>query len=119
MDTVTTASTATRPVLSGTEATRRVALLAELKAALDALGVQAVLARNRRLVLRGDGSPLTASGPTDPQLYVFLGDDAEIVTTDGNRYEFTTALPCPIGDPQAAAASLATRLHLDRQRQPR
>lgn len=101
-----------KPVLPESEAARRVLLLTELQAALDALGVQAVLARNRRIVLRAEGSSLGASGPTDPQLHIFLDDGTEIATTDGTRYHFTTAQAHPASDPQAAAASLASRLHI-------
>jgi hypothetical protein len=95
-----------QPVLTGAEVTRRVTLLAELQDALAALGIQSVLVRNRRLVLRSTSNGPARSGPTDPQLHVFVGDGTEIATTDGTRYQFTVGMACPVGDPQAAAASL-------------
>jgi len=103
-----------KPVLPESEVARRVLLLAELQAALDALGAQAVLVRNRRIVLRDEGSDLGSSGPTDPQLHIFLGDGSEIATTDGTQYEFTTAQAHPADDPQAAAGSILGRLHAHR-----
>src|SRR5215467_7081154 len=115
----TAPSTAARPVLTDAEATRHVMLLAELQAALATRGMQSLLVRNRRLVLRAEGSGLEPSGPTDPQLHVYADDGTEIATTDGARYEFTTGPACPAGDPQAAAASLASRLHVHRKEQPR
>lgn len=115
----TTPNTAVRPVLAESEVTRRVMLLAELQAALDALGIQAVLVRNRRLVLRAAGSGLEPSGPTDPQLHIFADDGTEIASIDGARYEFSAGPSCPADDPQAAAASLACLLHVHRQEQPR
>lgn len=107
------------PILPDAEVARRVALLAELQAALDALGVQAVLVRNRRIVLRAAGSGREPCGPTDPQLHIFLRDGTEIATTDGALYEFSTGPTHPVSDPQAAADSLVSRLHLHRQEQPR
>jgi hypothetical protein len=107
----TASNAAARPVLAESEVARRVTLLAKLQAALAALDVQAVLVRNRRIVLRAEGCSFRSSGPTDPQLHIFLDDDTEIATTDGTRYEFTTTQPHPASDPQAAAASLLGRLH--------
>jgi hypothetical protein len=105
-----TASARDQPVLPAAEVTRRVTLLAELQDAFTAHDVQAVLVRNRRIVLRATGTGLEPSGPTNPQLHVFLGDGTEIATTDGTQYEFTTGPAHLIGDPQAAATSLLGRL---------
>lgn len=108
-----------RPVLAESEVTRRLMLLVELQAALAAHGVQSLLVRNRRIVLRAQGSGLEPSGPTDPQLHIFVGDGTQIATTDGARYEFTTGPAHPASDPQAAAASIASRLRIHPQEQPR
>lgn len=110
--------TADQPIISDAEVTRRVALLAELQAALGAAGVQALLVRNRRIVLRSAGTGREPSGPTDPQLHIFLDDGTEIATTDGTRYEFTTGPAHPATDPQAAVDSLTGRLHLLRPERP-
>jgi hypothetical protein len=110
------ASTATeRPILDHREVARRVTLLAELQAALAALGIQSVLVRNRRIVLRAASKGWEPSGPTDPQLYVFAPDDTEIVTTDGALYQFVSGAACPADDPLAAAAGLRDRLHIQPQ----
>lgn len=98
-------STPARPVLPESEATLRVTLLAELQSALAAPGIQSVLVRNRRLVLRASG-PWEPSGPTEPHLHVFLADGTEKVTTDGTKYHFTSGPAYPADDPQAAAADL-------------
>jgi hypothetical protein len=54
-------------VLTDAYATSRRLLLAELQAALNAIGVRSVLAGNRRLVLRYEQDHYEPSGPTDPQ----------------------------------------------------
>ena len=46
-------------------------LLTELQAALSGLGIQCVLARRHRLVLRYTENPVPPSGRTDPTLHVF------------------------------------------------
>lgn len=108
-----------RTILREAEVIRRLTLLTELQAALAALGIQSLLVRNRRLVLRSAGNSLEPSGPTDPQLHIFGNDGTEIATTDGTNYEFSTCPAHPADDPQAAAASLYGHLHLHRQEQPR
>lgn len=108
-----------KTILPEAEVIRRVALLTELQGALAALGIQSLLVRNRRLVLRSAGNGLEPSGPTDPQLHVFADDGTEIATTDGALYEFTTCPAHSADDPQAAAASLSGRLRIHRQEQPR
>jgi len=112
-------SASDRPVLGQSEVTSRVTLLAELQAALAALGIQSVLVRKRRLVLRSAGTGLEPSGPTNPQLHVFAPGGTEIATTDAARYEFTTGSAFPAADPQAAAAGLRDRLHVQAQEQRR
>jgi hypothetical protein len=107
-----------KTVLHETEVIRRVTLLTELQAALAALGIQSMLVRNRRLVLRSASSGLERSGPTDPQLHVFADDGTEIVTTDGALYQFSGGPACLVSDPSAAAAGLASRLDIDPQEQP-
>jgi hypothetical protein len=59
------------------------ALLRELKAELSALGIESVLARNHRLVLRYNAGPLDPSGLTDPQLHIFTAAGKQVATTDG------------------------------------
>lgn len=109
-----------KTILHEAEVIRRVTLLTELQAALDALGIQSLLARNRRIVLRSAGNGMEPSGPTNPQLHVFAADGTEIATTDGELYEFSTYPACPADDPQAAAASLTGYLRIHhRQEQPR
>ncbi len=112
-------STSDQPVLAQSEVTSRVTLLAELQAALAALGIQSVLVRNRRLVLRSAGNGMEPSGPTNPQLHVFAPGGTQIATTDAARYEFTTGPACPADDPQAAAVSLRDRLHIQSREQRR
>ena len=114
-----TAISQVQPVLPDAEVARRVTLLADLQAALTALKVQSVLARNHRLVLLSAGNGPEPSGPTSPQLHIFFDDGTVIATTDGTRYEFTAAPARPAGDPQAAAASLLNRLRIQPQEQPR
>jgi hypothetical protein len=94
-------------VLSEAEAERRMGLLADLKAELDARGVVSVLARRRRLVLHYNLSPCPPSGLTDPQLHVFTADRHGVVTADGRSYRLASGASCPAGDPGAAAAAIA------------
>lgn len=108
-----------RPILDESEVIQRVMLLAELQVALVARGMQSLLVRNRRIVLRSAGTGLEPSGPTNPQLHIFQDDGTEIATTDGTRYEFATRLVHPVADPQAVAESLASHSHAHRQAQPR
>jgi hypothetical protein len=97
------------PVLTGSEVTSRVSLLAELKAALAEEGVQSVLARRTRIVLRDEGFPGSFSSPADPQLYVFsrAGDEIDTVTTDGTCYQLTSGRAFAVSDPRAAASVIA------------
>lgn len=99
------------PVLSDDEAASRMRLLADLRAALSALGIQSLLARRQRLVLvsRYMEGPFDPSGLTDPQLHVFLPSGALSVTTDGVSYRLAKQ-KFPVEEPSAAAAAIrATR----------
>jgi hypothetical protein len=92
------------PVLAKEEASRRAALLADLQAALAAHGVPSVLARRHRLVLSGASTTTCAlSGPTDPELHIFLPDGKDIATTRGRSYHFASGHAHPADDPAQAA----------------
>jgi hypothetical protein len=94
-------------ILEDAEVAHRMLALAELRATLARLGVQSVLARRHRLVLRyNDPPPLAPSGPTEPTLHVFAPDRTHIATTDGNVYRLDSGLELPASDPGAAAASI-------------
>jgi hypothetical protein len=93
------------PVLTDDEVARRVTLLAELQAAPADLGVQSVLARRHKIVLRAEDS-WRASSQTDPQLHVFGDNATDVVTTDGAAYQFASGRTGPVGDPRATAASV-------------
>ncbi len=97
-------------VLAEAEVSRRILLLAELHAALTALGARCVMARKQRLVLRYNPSPSAPSGPVDPQLHIFAGDGTDIATTDGASYSLASGGQYPAGDPAAAAAVVVARL---------
>jgi hypothetical protein len=86
-----------------------VALLAELRAALTTQEVQSVLVRNRRLVLHAAGNGQERSGPTDPQLHVYLADGTDVVTTDRISYQLATGPSYPADDPRAVAVAFRSR----------
>ncbi len=79
-------------------------LLADLQAALAALGVRSVLARNHRLVLQYNVSPYRPSGLTDPTLHIFCPDGTGIASTDGTTYRLDIGQEYPASDPAAAAS---------------
>jgi hypothetical protein len=95
------------PILTDTDVRQRMLLLAELQSAFDALCVRAVRARNHRLVLRYNTSPLAPSGLTDPALHVFAPCGMCAVTTDGISYRSASGGEWPVADPGAAAAIIA------------
>jgi hypothetical protein len=97
------------PILKDAEVARRVTLLTTLQAALAAEGVQSVLVRNRRLVLRAAGSGLEPSGPTDPRLHMYLANGADAVTTDGTSYQLASGPVYPADNPRAVAATVRSR----------
>ena len=92
------------PILARAEAERMMLMLAELQAALAALGVRSVLARNHRLVLQYNRVPSGPSGMTDPQLHIFAPGGTDIATTDGSTYHLASGQEYPAADPAAAAA---------------
>jgi hypothetical protein len=99
-----------RPILSEAEVTLRMGLLTDLQDALAVWGVQAVLARRRRLVLRAN-QPVTPSGPTDPQLHMFAPGGADVAATDGSTYRFGSGGEYPANDPAGAArATISPKL---------
>ncbi len=91
------------PILTEAEAARRMLLLADLQAALAAEDIHSVLARNHRLVLRSGRTPCERSGPTDPQLHLFLPAGPTIATIDGAAYSVDSGQTSPVDDPRAAA----------------
>jgi hypothetical protein len=98
---------ATRPILTKAQIDMQLLLLAALHSALAERNIRCVLARTHRLVLRYSAAPLAASGPTEPQLYVFFipGQKPGIVTTDGVNYRFGSD-EFPVDDPVAAAVAI-------------
>jgi hypothetical protein len=91
------------PILAEAEATHRVSLLAAMQTALTAQGVDSVLVRNRRLVLRSGSGRLDPSGPTEPELHIFAPEGKNIATTDGAEYHFASGKMHPADDPHGAA----------------
>jgi hypothetical protein len=94
------------PILDDAEVARRVLLLIKLQTNLEALGVRCVLARNHRLVLRYNDSPLAPSGLTDPMLHIFAPDAKQVATTDGACYRLSAGQEFPVGDPAVTAAAI-------------
>jgi hypothetical protein len=92
------------PVLHEGQVMRRVRLLTALQGALAAQGLDSVVVRNRRLVLRSNGDRMEPSGPTDPQLAIFAPDGIAMATTDGAAYHFADGQAHPAADPCGAAA---------------
>lgn len=78
-------------------------LLAELQAALKTLGVDGVLARNHKLVLRYVTGPFKPSGLTDPDLHIFTPDGTDTATTDGTMYRLASGGEYSVADPATAA----------------
>lgn len=97
------------PILTPPEAAARMELLTELQAALTGLGVQCVLARGHRLVLRYADSPVPPSGLTNPTLHVFTPGGTRTITTDGAAYRLSTGQELPADDPASAAALICLR----------
>lgn len=104
-----TVSTPATPVLEDAEVACRVTLLAELQVALTSRGIQSLLVRNRRLVLRRAGTGLERSGPTEPQLHVFLADGNDVVTTDCTSYQLASGPAYPAEYPCATVAAVWLR----------
>jgi len=94
------------PILAREEASRRAALLTDLRSALAALGVSSTVVGNHRLVLEGSSTKCAPSGPTDPQLHVFTPDGTSIVTTNGRAYLLGGGRAFSIDDPAKAAHTL-------------
>jgi hypothetical protein len=105
------------PRLTPAEADRRKSLLALLQDALSAQRIATALVGRRTLVLCSDQTAEHFAGygetvsPADPQLYVFAGGDAQIVTTDGEVYCFPDGHAHPAADPVGAARAYARRPH--------
>jgi hypothetical protein len=101
------------PRLSPAEADRRKGLLGLLKNALAAERISSALVGRRTLVLRSDQGKGCPAGygemarPSDPQLYVFAGEDIHVVTTDGESYWFAGSQAYPTADPGGAARAYA------------
>jgi hypothetical protein len=103
---------ATAPSLTTAEADRRKAILGLLKDALTARRISSELVGRRTIVLRsgrfadGFGEPARSA---DPQLYVFVADSPDIVTTDGRQYCLADGRTHPAADPAGAAGVVARR----------
>jgi hypothetical protein len=95
------------PILDETEVTHRMLRLGELQSALSGLGIECVLARNHRLVLRYNTVPCEPSGLTNPELHIFTPRGTTTATTDGTTYLFGDGRQLPAGNPAAAAALIA------------
>lgn len=99
--------------LTAAEADRRKGILALLKDALSAQRITSALVGRRTLVLCSDQTTERFAGygemvsPADPQLYVFAGAAADIVTTDGEAYWFPGGRTYPTADPAGAAQAYA------------
>ena len=96
------------PILDEAEVARRMSLLTELHGALGERGFRCILARNHRLVLHYGSAPTAPSGLTNPTLHVFLPNGVETVTTDGVDYALPRGRSCPVTDPAAAVAAIAS-----------
>ena len=94
------------PILGEAEADRRMFLLAQLHAALEAQQFHCVLARKHRLVLRYSTLQREPSGLTDPELHAFGQDSTDIITTDGTTYTLASGQQYPTADPDAAARKI-------------
>ena len=95
------------PILAKEEASRRVALLCDLRSALAAQGVNSTIVRIHRLVLEGASTKCAPSGLTDPQLFVFTSAGTSIVTTNGRTYLLGSGRAYPVDDPANAAHGAA------------
>jgi hypothetical protein len=101
------------PRLTAAEADRRKGILALLKEALSAQRIASALVGRRTLVLCSNQASERFAGygdtvsPADPQLYVFAGAGADIVTTDGEAYWFPGGRAYPTADPAGAAKAYA------------
>ena len=91
------------PILAREEAGRRTALLADLQTVLAAQGVNSTVVGRRRLVLEGGKTNCAPSGPTDPQLHIFIPGGTRIVTTNGRTYLLDGSRAYPVDDPAVAA----------------
>ena len=96
----------TPSILEDQDAARRMLVLVGLQAALAESGVQAVLARNHRLVLRYSQAPLDPSGLTNPALHIFGPAGKRVATTDGITYRLDDGQEFPVTDPAALAAHI-------------
>jgi hypothetical protein len=101
----------TPPILFEADVSQRMHLLAELRQALSANGVESVLARNHRLVLRYNEPSCAPSGLTDPTLHILGGDHAATVTTNGTVYSLPGGRQCSVSNPAQAALSIAEIWH--------
>lgn len=95
------------PVLDHAVVGKRIGLLGELQAGLRQLGVQAVLARNHRIVLSSAAPNWSPSGMTDPVLHVFADSGTRKVTTDETSFQVEDGDAYPAADAPAAAAHIA------------
>ncbi len=98
--------TSNSPILGTDEVDRRMGALASLQSALEELGVDSVLTRRHRIVLRYSESPCPPSGLTDPELRIFIAGRQALATTDGACYRLGSRQQFPVSNPAAAAAGI-------------
>jgi hypothetical protein len=100
------ASPEPRAILTAAAVQNRVDLLGAMKEALAARSVESVLVTRRTIVLRPK-APAILSGPTDPELYVWVASGLDVVTTDGTQYRSASGYVHPGRDADEAVASVA------------
>lgn len=103
---------AAAPSLTTAEAEHRKAILGLLKDALIARRISSELVGRRTIVLRSGRLPDGFGAPArsaDPQLYVFVADSLDVVTTDGRQYRLADGSTHPAADPAGAAGIVARR----------
>jgi hypothetical protein len=101
-------------LLTAAEVDRRKSILRLLQDALSAQRIASALVGRRTLMLCSEQGEKHFSGygetvrPCDPQLYVFAGEETQVVTTDGEVYRLPGGHAYPTADLGGAARACAT-----------